>query len=121
MTTYYIQDVSERCKISKSKLRYYEKHDILTNIQRDANNKRIYTEKDIELISLIQCFTLLNMPLKEIKQYMHQLSSNQTTVPDILETHLEVLKSEQALITKRIEAIEHRLKDKDWSYTYENN
>jgi len=50
MTQYYIEYVSDYCKIPKSKLRYYEKKNILKHIHRDSNNQRLYTDDDIEMI-----------------------------------------------------------------------
>ncbi|TXZ91510.1 MerR family DNA-binding transcriptional regulator, partial [Vibrio cholerae] len=44
MTQYYIEYVSDYCKIPKSKLRYYEKKNILKHIHRDSNNQRLYTD-----------------------------------------------------------------------------
>lgn len=68
MKQYYIEYVSDYCNIPKSKLRYYEKKSILKHIDRDSNNKRLYTDDDIEMIKFIQCLSNLNMPLKEIRK-----------------------------------------------------
>ena len=67
MEKYYIEHVAEYCDIPKSKLRYYEKKEILKNIERDSNNKRLYTKDDIEMIKFIKCLSNLNMPLKDIQ------------------------------------------------------
>ncbi|MHD0396371.1 MerR family transcriptional regulator [Staphylococcus simulans] len=109
MKKYAIQEVSEMKHISKSKLRYYEKHGLLMNIERDAQNQRTYSEKDIEIISLIQCLSLLNMPLKQIKYHIQQLAENKADISDVLEAHLKVLKTEQDILEMRIDAIEERL------------
>lgn len=68
MKQYYIEYVSDYCNIPKSKLRYYEKKNILKHIDRDSNNKRLYTDDDIEMIKFIQCLSNLNMPLKEFEK-----------------------------------------------------
>lgn len=111
MNTYYIQDVAIQCHIPKSKLRYYEKHGLLQNIQRDRNNKRLYTDKDVEVIKIILCFTNLNIPLKQIKIDIERITSQTMTVNDILLAHLKVLKAEREKIDKRIHAIEGELED----------
>ncbi len=92
MKQYYIEYVSDYCNIPKSKLRYYEKKSILKHIDRDSNNKRLYTDDDIEMIKFIQCLSNLNMPLKEIrKKHRHALSKPNrcpkrvTRTPRILE------------------------------------
>ena len=45
---FYIDQVASICDISKSKLRFYEKKEILKFIERDTNNKRLYSKDDIE-------------------------------------------------------------------------
>ena len=55
MEQYYIEYVSDYCNIPKSKLRYYEKKNILKHIDRDSNNKRLYTDDDMEMIKLTKC------------------------------------------------------------------
>ena len=74
MKQYYIEYVSDYCNIPKSKLRYYEKKNILKHIDRDSNNKRLYTDDDIEMIKFIQCLSNLNMPLKEFEKHRYALS-----------------------------------------------
>ncbi|RTX86673.1 MerR family transcriptional regulator [Staphylococcus piscifermentans] len=109
MEKYSIQEVSDMKDISKSKLRYYEKHGLLMNIERDAHNQRVYSQKDIEMVSLIQCFSLLSMPLKQIKQSVEKLSRDEAQIADILEAHLNVLKAEREIVDLRISAIEEKL------------
>lgn len=106
---YTIQEVSDMKDISKSKLRYYEKHGLLMNIERNEHNQRVYSHKDIEMIGLIQCFSLLNMSLKQIKQNVDKLSEDETQISDILEAHLTVLKAEREIVDLRISAIEEKL------------
>ncbi|MEL0537288.1 MerR family transcriptional regulator [Staphylococcus debuckii] len=106
---YSIQEVSDMKDISKSKLRYYEKHGLLMNIERDALNQRVYSQKDIEMVSLIQCFSLLSMPLKQIKQNVEKLSRDEAQIADILEAHLNVLKAEREIVNLRISKIEEKL------------
>ena len=47
---------------------------ILKHIDRDSNNKRLYTDDDIEMIKFIQCLSNLNMPLKKSEKHRHALS-----------------------------------------------
>ncbi|GAB0219501.1 helix-turn-helix domain-containing protein [Staphylococcus pseudintermedius] len=110
MDQYYIEYVSTHCNIPKSKLRYYEKKNILKNIKRDANNKRLYTNDDIEMIKFIKCLSHLNMPLKEIEKYTSMLYQNKIDVKTILVAHLEFLNHQRNLISTHIDLIEQELK-----------
>lgn len=109
MKQYYIEYVSDYCNIPKSKLRYYEKKNILKHIDRDSNNKRLYTDDDIEMIKFIQCLSNLNMPLKEIRKNTDMLYQNQIDVPSMLSAHLEFLNEQRNLISTHIDLIEQEL------------
>ena len=60
------------------------------------------------MVSLIQCFSLLSMPLKQIKQNVEKLSRDEAQIADILEAHLNVLKAEE-IVNLRISKIEEKL------------
>ncbi|CAD7360525.1 MerR family transcriptional regulator [Staphylococcus schleiferi] len=107
---YYIDYVAEICNISKSRLRFYEKKEILKFIERDSNNKRLYSKDDIEMIKFIKCLSTLNMTLKEIKKNTNTLYEKKTDVKTILTLHLEVLNTKKASLTKQINILEKELK-----------
>ena len=111
MKQYYIEYVSDYCNIPKSKLRYYEKKNILKHIHRDSNNKRLYTDDDIEMIKFIQCLRNLNMPLKEIQKNTDMLYQNKIDIQSILGAHLEFLNKQRNMISEHISLIE-----KNWKY-----
>ncbi|MEX2955658.1 MerR family transcriptional regulator [Staphylococcus pasteuri] len=110
MKQYYIEYVSDYCNIPKSKLRYYEKKNILKYIHRDSNNKRLYTDDDIEMIKFIQCLRNLNMPLKEIQKNTDMLYQNKIDIQSILGAHLEFLNKQRNMISEHISLIEKKLK-----------
>ncbi|WP_154836163.1 MerR family transcriptional regulator [Staphylococcus pasteuri] len=110
MKQYYIEYVSDYCNIPKSKLRYYEKNNILKHIHRDSNNKRLYTDDDIEMIKFIQCLRNLNMPLKEIQKNTDMLYQNKIDIQSILGAHLEFLNKQRNMISEHISLIEKKLK-----------
>lgn len=110
MKQYYIEYVSDYCNIPKSKLRYYEKKNILKHIHRDSNNKRLYTDDDIEMIKFIQCLRNLNMPLKEIQKNTDMLYQNKIDIQSILGAHLEFLNKQRNMISEHISLIRKKLK-----------
>lgn len=106
---FYIDQVASICDISKSKLRFYEKKEILKFIERDTNNKRLYSKDDIEMIKFIKCLSNLNMSLKEIKKNTGMLYDNEIDIKTILEVHLGVLNNQKEVLNKRIGVIEGEL------------
>src|SRR5699024_12874078 len=82
---------------------------ILKHIDRDRNNKRLYTDDDIEMIKFIQCLSNLNMPLKEIRKNTDMLYQNKIDVPNVLRAHLEFLNEQRNLISTHICLIKQEL------------
>ena len=109
MKQYYIEYVSDYCNIPKSKLRYYEKKSILKHIDRDSNNKRLYTDDDIEMIKFIQCLSNLNMPLKEIRKHRHALSKPNRCPKRVTRTP-RILNEQRNLISTHIDLLNKNYK-----------
>ncbi|OEL00927.1 hypothetical protein AST12_10235 [Staphylococcus succinus] len=82
-TFYTTKEVVERTGFSKDTLRYYEKIGIISNIARDKNNYRQYTEQDINWLLLVkylkkldinssQIAGLQNLTIEESETYIQQ-------------------------------------------------
>lgn len=67
---YTIGELSKICNIPTSTLRYYDKLGLFSNIKRDVNNNRIYTDYEALTLKWISCLKETGMPLNEIKDYL---------------------------------------------------
>lgn len=111
MTTYSLTETSKITGVPSSSLRYYEDEKLLKNIERDNRNRRIYNEKDIELINLIKCFRLLGMHIGEIKKQIEEnCSKNNVDTKKILEYHRNYLLEQRQFIDDNIKEITLKLK-----------
>jgi DNA-binding transcriptional MerR regulator len=79
---YSIKQVAEKLGISKHTLYYYEKENILPPIQRDNSGNRIYTDSDISWIYLICCLRDIDMPMKNIREYIYLLKNEKSTLEE---------------------------------------
>lgn len=81
--------ISEAAKLSglpESTLRYYEKIGIIKSIRRDNSSKhRTYSEDDLNIITAIACLNATGMSLKEMKQYLNNLTLDENIAPKQLE------------------------------------
>ncbi|MGL5633821.1 MAG: MerR family transcriptional regulator [Sarcina sp.] len=112
---YQIKEVSEITNIPQSKIRYYEKEGLLPTIQRNKNNIREFSIKDIEMINLVKCLRTIGMPMKDIKRNVNLLiDSNSTiTTEEILLEHKNKLEDQRKLLKKYITEINRKLKKKE--------
>ena len=73
--TYLANQAAKKLKITKDTLRYYEREEIIPQIQKNKSGHRIYSEEDIEWLFLIRCLRDSDMSIAKIKQYVSLLIS----------------------------------------------
>ena len=93
-----IQKVSKLTGLSSHTLRYYEKIDLLLNIERDSKGYRDYSEKDLVWIEFIKRLKATNMPLNEIKKSALLRSKGDSTIND----RLEILQNHQSRVQRQM-------------------
>ncbi|MDU2063630.1 MAG: MerR family transcriptional regulator [Sporomusaceae bacterium] len=67
---YTIKEAAEKLELTAYTLRYYEKAGLLPDLHRNAQGNRVFTEKDLEWLTLIRCLRSTGMPVQEIKRYV---------------------------------------------------
>ncbi len=70
MTTYSIRQVSEKFQLPPSTLRYYEEVGLLTNIERQGQ-QRIYQQQHLNRLGAIQCFKATGMSIHQIQTFFY--------------------------------------------------
>ena len=69
--TYTIKKVSEITKVSEHTIRFWDKKGLFMHLKRGKNGVRYFSEQDLQLVSLVQCFRELDLSLEKIKYYLH--------------------------------------------------
>ena len=85
-----IDEVSKHFRISKSKLRYYEKNGVIKEIARDNNGNRFYTDNDLVWIDFFLNLKDTGMSLKEIVYYIGLKKDGKETVVERKEILLKI-------------------------------
>lgn len=89
-----IDEVAKYFRISKSKLRYYEKNGVIKEISRDNNGNRVYKASDLVWIDFFLNLKETGMSLKEIVYYISLKKDGRKTVTErrkILLNHVDVI------------------------------
>ena len=89
-----IDEVAKHFRISKSKLRYYEKNGVIKEIARDNNGNRAYTSNDLVWIDFFLNLKDTGMSLKEIVYYIGLKKDGKETVverKEILLNHVDII------------------------------
>jgi DNA-binding transcriptional MerR regulator len=71
-----IGELSRRTGIATSRIRFYEKHDVLPKPSRDANGYRTYPDTAVKILSLIDDAQRLGFSLNEIRAGLSEAAPN---------------------------------------------
>lgn len=115
MEKYTIKEVSEIIKLPISTIRYYDKEGLLPFIERKASGYRIFTETDIQMLQVIECFKSTGMSIKEIKQFIEWVKIGDNSLQQRYELFLErkrVVEEQMSTLKKQMNVINHKI----WYY-----
>lgn len=80
MTTYTVKQVSEKFNISAYTIRFYDDQGLFPDVTRDSHGTRIFTEDNLEWISLVQCLRKTGMPVADIRHYIDLCKEGEASV-----------------------------------------
>ena len=75
-----ISEISKITNLPISTLRYYDKHGLLRNLKRNKSGTRVFDEKDLETLRIINCLKTSGMKINEIKKFMDWCSIGDSTI-----------------------------------------
>ena len=112
---YSIGEVSKMFQIPISTLRYYDKEGLFLGLEKNNSGIRIFNEKTIDALRLIECIKKSGMQIKDIKEFMKWCSMGDKT----LKIRKEMFLKQKKTIEKEIEELNNALeliKYKCWYY-----
>lgn len=81
---YTIGQAAQKANLSPSTLRYYDKEGLLPFLLRSENGIRMFTDTDLEILTIIDCLKKTGMSIKEIKHFMELASQGDSTISERL-------------------------------------
>lgn len=107
-----MKQFSESVGLSAHTLRYYEKIDLLKNIQRNSSGHRVYTIQDLHWIEFVKRLKETAMPLDDILAYSKLREAGTDTLKSrqaILEKHQATLQQHIAQQQSHLSALEDKI------------
>ena len=105
---YTIKDAARIMGVPTSTIRYYEKEGLLPFVERLASGYRIFTEKDIATLRIIDCLKKTGMSIKEIRQFSSWLEQGDSSLQQRYDMFLErrrVVKQQMAELQKILDTV----------------
>ncbi|MFG1964158.1 MerR family transcriptional regulator [Nonomuraea sp. NPDC049028] len=108
-----IGQVAERTGLSIHTLRFYEREGILHSpVRRGAGGNRVYSEQDIEWLTLCMVLRASDMPLAAIRRYtelVREGAGNEAERLALLRRHREYLITQMANLSECMDLINYKV------------
>jgi DNA-binding transcriptional MerR regulator len=109
-----IGQVAERTGLSVHALRFYERQGILASpVQRGPGGRRVYSEQDVEWLTLCIILRASGMPLPAIRQYtelVRQGAGNEGERIALLRQHQEQVTAQIRQLTECLDLITYKVR-----------
>ncbi len=98
-----ISEVSKITNLTADTLRYYEKIELIKNVNRTAGGKREYSQINLEHINFVNCMKKVGCSLGVIKEYMKLYESGDETI----DARVSLLEKQKKLLLEKIVEIQN--------------
>lgn len=108
---YTIKNAARIMGVPTSTIRYYDKEGLLPFVERLASGYRIFTEKDIATLRIIDCLKKTGMSIKEIRQFSSWLEQGDSSLQQRYDMFLErrrVVKQQMAELQKILDTVNYK-------------
>ena len=87
-------------------IRYYDKEGLLPDLQRKESGYRVFSDRDLEAIDLIECFKESGLTIREIRHFMSLVRQGDVTLDErlaIYQMHIARLEEKLAAVQNALE------------------
>ncbi|GEP19744.1 MerR family transcriptional regulator [Pediococcus argentinicus] len=104
---YSIKEVATKFNVTYDTLRYYEKRGLLTNIERDKNGRRIYSEENIDDLNKLIHLRHLGASIAETEQILNLFGTQAKSV-EAYDAGIELLDQLEVETNAKIEGLKQQ-------------
>ena len=79
---YTMKQTCEKTSLSYETLKFYCNQGLVPNVKRDANNRRIFDDRDVAWIQSLNCLKSCCMSISEMKEYIALCLAGESTIPE---------------------------------------
>lgn len=111
---YTISEVAKKFNLTISTLRYYDNEGLFPNLERKSG-VRMFQDREIETIRVIECLKKSGLEIKKIKHFMELCQKGSSTYKE----RKKIFDKQQELVNKEIKKLKNTLnmlKFKSWYY-----
>ncbi len=107
---YSMKDVCRETGMTYEALKFYCNEGLVPNVKRDANNHRVFDDRDVAWIKSLTCLKNCGMSIQEMKEYIALCLKGESTIPE----RKVILEHKRAQLVERIAEIQASIDYIDW-------
>lgn len=111
---YTMMQVCRELDMTYQTLKYYCNEGLIPNVKRDANNRRIFDEKDVKWIKDLTCLKKCGMSILEMKEYLELCLQGESTIMQ----RKEMLAKKREALLGSIKELENSVAYIDWKQNF---
>ena len=111
MKKYSIKEVSEITHLSIPTLRYYDREGLLPCLERKESGYRVFSEIDLTMLEIIECFKKSGLQIKEMKCFIELIKQGDASLEaryNLFVERKEAVESQIAELEKMLKLINHK-------------
>lgn len=112
---YTIGEMAKTLGVPTSTLRFYDKKGLLPFMERSSGGIRMFSDKDLECLRIVDCLKQSGMSLADIKDFLRMVSEGDASIDE----RLEMFRKRKAEVESQIEDMNRVLETlnfKCWFY-----
>ncbi|NDJ27170.1 MerR family transcriptional regulator [Campylobacter sp. MIT 12-8780] len=103
---YTIKEVEKLTGVSAHTIRYWAKRGLFSHIQRDENNVRYFSQRDLQWVALAQCMRETGMSIAKISEFVELCKLGDKSIP----ARLKMIKEQEKEILSTLKSYTKALK-----------
>ena len=107
---YTMKDVCRETGMTYEALKFYCNEGLVPNVKRDANNHRIFDDRDVAWIKSLTCLKNCGMSMQEMKVYIDLCLMGESSIPE----RKQILAQKRKDILKRMSELQASIDYIDW-------
>lgn len=107
---YTMKEACREVGMSYETLKFYCNEGLVPNVKRDANNHRIFDDRDIAWIKSLTCLKSCHMSIQEMQQYIALCQGGKATIPE----RKAILANKREELLRRIAQLQASIDYIDW-------
>lgn len=110
MKSYSIGQIADMFDLPISTLRYYDKEGLFPELHR-SGNRRLFTEREIDALRVIECLKASGLEIRDIKQFMQWCSEGPSTYAQrkqLFEDQRDAVLKEMEQLRKTLDLLQYK-------------